>query len=109
MNNLLTALLMLIIVFVIAAGAIFFLSREEATVPIAETYGPNPTLPEPTPTWLPTVHVARATPWPQGTRPTAAQGFAVNEYAGGLDHPRWLYVLPNGDVLVAESNAPPRP
>lgn len=109
MKNLFTALLMLIIVFVIAAGAIFFLSREEATVPIAETYGPNPTLPEPNPTWLPTVHVAKATPWPQGTKPTTAQGFAVNEFAGGLDHPRWLYVLPNGDVLVTESNAPPRP
>ncbi|RUV81550.1 sorbosone dehydrogenase family protein, partial [Mesorhizobium sp. M5C.F.Ca.IN.020.14.1.1] len=72
-------------------------------------YGPNPTLPEPNPTWLPTVHVAKAAPWPQGTKPTAAQGFAVNEFAGGLDHPRWLYVLPNGDVLVAESNAPPKP
>jgi glucose/arabinose dehydrogenase len=40
--------------------------------------------------------------------PTAAQGFAVNEFAAGLDHPRWLHVLPNGDVLVAESNAPPK-
>lgn len=110
MKNLLTALLMLIVVFVVAGGAIFFfMSREEATVPIAETYGPNPTLPEPNPTWLPTVHIAKATPWPQGTKPTAAQGFAVNEFAGGLDHPRWLYVLPNGDVLVAESAAPPKP
>ncbi|PAP95534.1 PQQ-dependent sugar dehydrogenase [Mesorhizobium wenxiniae] len=100
---------MLIVLFVVAGGAVFFLSREEATVPIAETYGPNPILPEPNPTWLPTVHVAKAAPWPQGTKPTAAQGFAVNEFAGGLDHPRWLYVLPNGDVLVAESNAPPKP
>lgn len=109
MKKLLAALLMLIVLFVVAGGAVFFLSREEATVPIAETYGPNPTLPEPNPTWLPTVHVAKAAPWPQGTKPTAAQGLAVNEFAGGLDHPRWLYVLPNGDVLVAESNAPPKP
>ncbi|TIW37479.1 MAG: sorbosone dehydrogenase family protein, partial [Mesorhizobium sp.] len=74
MKKLLAALLMLIVLFVVAGGAVFFLSREEATVPIAETYGPNPTLPEPNPTWLPTVHVAKAAPWPQGTKPTAAQG-----------------------------------
>ncbi|RVB79121.1 sorbosone dehydrogenase family protein [Mesorhizobium sp. M6A.T.Cr.TU.014.01.1.1] len=109
MKKLLTAVLVLIVLFVVAGGAVFFLSREEATVPIAEGYGPNPTLPEPNLTWLPTVHVAKAAPWPKGTKPTAAQGFAVNEFAGGLDHPRWLHVLPNGDVLVAESNAPPRP
>ena len=41
-----------------------------------------------------------------GRRRTA---LAVSAFASGLDHPRWLYVLPNGDVLVAETNAPPRP
>ena len=55
------------------------------------------------------MNIAPANPWPEGTAPTAAPGLAVNEYAGGLDHPRWLHVLPNGDVLVAESNAPPKP
>ena len=58
---------------------------------------------------MPTVNIAPANPWPEGTAPTPARGLAVNEYAGGLDHPRWLHVLPNGDVLVAESNAPPKP
>ncbi|RVD62350.1 sorbosone dehydrogenase family protein, partial [Mesorhizobium sp. M7A.F.Ca.ET.027.03.2.1] len=102
--------LLVIVAFVIIAGAgLFFFSREQATVPIEQTYGPNPTLAEPNPTWIPTVHVAEATPWPQGKMPVAAKGFAVNEFAGGLDHPRWLHVLPNGDVLVAESNAPPKP
>ena len=84
-------------------------SGETATVPIEQGYGPNPTLPPPNPTRIPTVDIAPANPWPEGTAPTAAPGLAVNEFAGGLDHPRWLHVLPNGDVLVAESNAPPKP
>ena len=58
---------------------------------------------------MPTVNIAPAKGWPIGATPTAAPGLAVNAYASGLDHPRWLYVLPNGDVLVAESNAPPKP
>nr|WP_229459171.1 sorbosone dehydrogenase family protein [Massilia cavernae] len=71
-------------------------------------FGPNPALPAPEKTLLPTVKVAKATPWPSGTRPVAAQGLAVAAYAGQLDHPRWLYVLPNGDVLAAETNRPPK-
>ena len=69
-------------------------------------YGPNPTLPEPESGLLPTVHIAKAVGWPVGTTPQAAAGAKVNLFAEGLDHPRWLHVLPNGDVLVAESNAP---
>ena len=71
--------------------------------------GPNPVLPEPDKALVPTVKVATAIGWPAGAAPTAAQGFAVNAFATGLDHPRWLYVLPNGDVLVAETNRPPTP
>jgi hypothetical protein len=74
----------------------------------AET-GPQPTLPAPEKRWIPTVNVAPAVGWPEGTGPTAAPGLAVTAFARGLDHPRWLYVLPNGDVLVAETNAPPKP
>jgi glucose/arabinose dehydrogenase len=55
------------------------------------------------------VNIATAKGWPAGRAPVAAAGLAVNAFATGLDHPRWLYVLPNGDVLVAETNAPPRP
>jgi glucose/arabinose dehydrogenase len=69
-------------------------------------YGPNPVLPAPVRTLIPEINVAPATPWPPGTRPTAAPGLAATRYAGGLDHPRWLYALPNGDVLVAETNRP---
>ena len=68
--------------------------------------GPNPPLPAPAKTFLPTVNVAEAKGWPDGLMPTPAKGLKVNEYGGGLDHPRWLYVLPNGDVLVAESDSP---
>jgi glucose/arabinose dehydrogenase len=82
---------------------------EQATVPIEQGYGPNPTLPEPNPTWLPTVHIADATTWPEGAMPKAAPGLEVKAFAKGLDHPRTLHVLPNGDVLVAETNAPPKP
>ena len=72
-------------------------------------YGPNPTLPEPSPQRIPTVKVAEATGWPVGAAPTPAPGFRVQAFARDLDHPRWLYRLPNGDILVAESNAPPKP
>jgi glucose/arabinose dehydrogenase len=73
----------------------------------AEGYGPHPVLPEPEHTLLPTLNVAPADPWPAGTRPSPAPGLAVAAYARGLAHPRWIYVLPNGDVLVAETNKPP--
>jgi glucose/arabinose dehydrogenase len=58
---------------------------------------------------IPTIEIAPAKGWPAHATPTAAGGLSVGAYAGGLDHPRWLYVLPNGDVLVAETNGPPRP
>jgi glucose/arabinose dehydrogenase len=72
-------------------------------------YGPNPQLPEPTKALIPTVKVAKAVGWKPGEMPKAADGFRVVRFGDGLDHPRWLYQLPNGDVLVAESNAPPKP
>ena len=74
-----------------------------------QSFGPSPTLPAPQKSWIPTVNVATATGWKDGAKPVAANGMAVNAFATGLDHPRSLYVLPNGDVLVAETNAPPKP
>jgi glucose/arabinose dehydrogenase len=71
--------------------------------------GPTPILPPPHPTLIPTFNIAKATGWPAGATPVSAPGLVVTAYAAGLDHPRWLYVLPNGDVLVAETNGPPRP
>lgn len=82
---------------------------EQAQLPVSAGIGPNPELPPPNKTLLPTVNVAPAIGWPEGGAPTAATGLSVAAFAEDLDHPRWLYVLPNGDVLVAETNAPPRP
>jgi glucose/arabinose dehydrogenase len=80
-----------------------------ARLPPEAQYGPNPTLPEPRPETLPTLNVATARGWSEGQTPTAAPGTKVNAFATNLVHPRWLLVLPNGDVLVAETNAPPKP
>lgn len=71
--------------------------------------GAQPTLPPPEKSLLPTVLIAPAVGWPAGAAPLAAGGLAVQAFAGGLQHPRWLLVLPNGDVLVAETAAPPKP
>jgi glucose/arabinose dehydrogenase len=79
------------------------------TVTAEQSYGASPTLPPPQSSILPTVNIAPAKGWPPGAKPVAANGMAVNAFATGLDHPRTVYVLPNGDVLVAESNAPPKP
>ncbi len=82
---------------------------ETATLPVAAGMGPSPRLPPPNRTLLPTVNIAPAQGWSAGARPVPGNGVSVSAYAVGLDHPRWLYVLPNGDVLVAETNAPPKP
>jgi glucose/arabinose dehydrogenase len=74
-----------------------------------QSFGPSPILPAPQKAWMPTVNVAKAVGWPAGGKPVAANGMAVNAFATGLDHPRTLYVLPNGDVLVTETNEPPKP
>ena len=71
--------------------------------------GPDPKLPAPRQALIPTVKIAPAKGWPADTTPKAAPGVVVNAFATGLDHPRWLYVLPNGDVLVAETSSPPKP
>lgn len=82
---------------------------ESARLSVAEGTGPNPTLPSPNRTLIPTLNIAPATGWPSGGAPLPAAGTRVTAFASGLEHPRWLLVLPNGDVLVAESNAPPKP
>lgn len=69
-------------------------------------FGPDPVLVAPETSLIPTLNIASAKGWPIDAKPVAAEGLMVNRFAVDLDHPRWLYVLPNGDVLVAESNAP---
>src|SRR5688500_15746888 len=80
-----------------------------ARLPVTAGTGPSPTLPPPRTSLIPTVHVVTAKGWPPNGTPIAAPQLRVTAFARGLDHPRWLCVLPNGDVLVAETNAPPRP
>jgi len=80
-----------------------------ARLPVWAGTGSNPVLPAPKRSLIPMVHVVTAKGWSNGARPVAAEGTTVTAFAQDLDHPRWLYVLPNGDVLVAETNAPPRP
>ncbi len=70
-------------------------------------FGPNPPLPKPQSALLPTVGVPKVVKWPAGAAPKAPPGFTVTRFAEGLDHPRWLLVLPNGDVLAAESASVP--
>ena len=88
--------------FIIAACGDF------ARLPERADTGPSPALPPPRPTIVPTVNIAPAIGWSAGETPKAAPGLAVNAYASGFNHPRWIYVLPNGDVLVAEANRPPK-
>jgi glucose/arabinose dehydrogenase len=89
---------------VVAAGC-----GSPTTVPETHGMGPHPTLPQPDKSVVPVINVVEAIGWPEGGAPTATGGTTVAGFARGLDHPRWLHVLPNGDVLVAETNAPPRP
>jgi glucose/arabinose dehydrogenase len=96
---------LLLVFFVLSLTA----CGDTARLPMSAGMGPDPTLPPPRKTLIPTVHVAPARGWAGGDKPTAASGLNVNAFATALEHPRWLYVLPNGDVLVAETNAPPRP
>jgi glucose/arabinose dehydrogenase len=94
---------LLILIVALAACA------ERSRLPESASVGPDPQLPEPVETMIPTVKVAPAKGWPAGVTPKAAAGRQVTAFATDLQHPRWVYVLPNGDVLVAETSAPKRP
>ncbi len=82
---------------------------DNAALPIEAGYGPHPQLPSPQDSLVPTVHIADAHGWPAGQAPEVTGGLQIRAFANDLDHPRWVATLPNGDVLVAESDAPPKP
>ena len=99
-------LLIGVLVAALAVVAWQFLFPAPSILSEQADYGPTPQLVEPHKTLVPVVRPAKAVGWPAGEMPSAASGLEINAFVSGLDHPRWLYVLPNGDVLVAESNAP---
>src|SRR5438067_1731423 len=111
MRILRNVLILLVAAGVLLVGGVVYLARyaEQSKVPEAQEYGPHPVLPPPVQQILPTIHFAKAVGWPDGGKPRAAPGLGVEAFADHLAHPRWLYVLPNGDVLVAETSSPSKP
>jgi glucose/arabinose dehydrogenase len=99
----------LIPVFWMGIGTIAAACGSPARLPVSAETGVNPVIPRPKESLIPVINVVTAKGWPADAAPVAGEGLAVHAFASGLDHPRWLYVLPNGDVLVAETNAPKRP
>ena len=93
----------------LGASLLLVACGRSARLTVDQGMGPTPVLPKPSVSVIPTIKVAKATGWAAGSTPTAASGLMVGAFAQGLQHPRWLHVLPNGDVLVAETNAPRRP
>lgn len=93
------------------SSMVFMIAGSACTksMPFDDTVGLNPSIAEPEIAIIPTVSIAPAVGWRNGTQPTAAAGLAVKAFASNLNHPRWLMVLPNGDVLVAQTNAPAKP
>jgi len=97
--------------FAAIASAVAVVSACGGVPRIAEVnrFGPQPELPEPDTSVIPTIKVVNAVGWKEGESPAPAGNLRVAAFARDLEHPRWLHVLPNGDVLVAETNAPERP
>lgn len=99
----------LLVVIVVLAIAGWWIARgDQAEYDVAQVTGTDPKLAEPDPETIPTVGVAKPIGWAAGAAPKAAAGLAVSRFAEGLEHPRVIYAMPNGDILVAEANAPDR-
>jgi glucose/arabinose dehydrogenase len=97
----------LLFIVLIAIGSWFLTRPDEAQQPISELTGPEPKLGTPRPQMIPTMFVASVDRWKAGEAPVAADSLVVERFAEKLDHPRNMYVLPNGDILVAETSSPP--
>ncbi|WP_164115804.1 sorbosone dehydrogenase family protein [Sphingorhabdus sp. Alg239-R122] len=102
-------LIFVAMILFILGGLVYYLLRgDTAQLTTEQLSGPAPVITEPREETFPTINVAEVTGWAGGTQPTPADGLAVNRFVEGLDHPRSMLALPNGDVLVAETNSPPR-
>ena len=99
---------LVVVIVLLAAAGWWVLRGDPAEYSVEQVTGTDPVLAEPDAQMVPTVAVAEPIGWPDGAAPEAAKGLVVNRFADGLEHPRVIYAMPNGDVLVAESNAPER-
>jgi len=99
---------LLAVVLVLAAAGWWILRGSPAELTVEQVTGTTPELAKPNPQTIPTVQVAKPVGWPEGAAPQAAEGLVVNRFAEGLEHPRVIYAMPNGDILVSEANAPER-
>lgn len=99
---------LVVVAVVLAVVAWWIVRGDPADYTVDEVSGTDPIIAEPDPQWIPTVGVAQPIGWGEDGAPEAAEGLVVNRFAEGLEHPRVIYTMPNGDVLVAESNAPER-
>ena len=108
MSTLRKILIVLLVVLVLGLGYVAWAVRgSEGQYSLEQLSGPHPKLADPDPQTIPTIVIAEPVGWKAGEAPVAAPGLAVTRFADGLDHPRTLAILPNGDVLAAETNAPP--
>ncbi|MEY4501655.1 MAG: hypothetical protein RIS52_1545 [Pseudomonadota bacterium] len=99
----------LLLLIALGGGLWYALSSDVAQQDIAELQGKTPNLKDMRPQIVPTVKIAEIIGWQGSAAPKAAPGLSVKSFADKLDHPRWMTVLPNGDILVAESTQPERP
>ncbi|MXP26482.1 sorbosone dehydrogenase family protein [Altererythrobacter indicus] len=102
------ALGVLIVILVLLAAGWWLTRGVPAQYSVADVTGDDPKLAKPDAQTIPTVKIAKPIGWPDDMTPAAAEGLEVNRFATGLVHPRTMYTLPNGDVIVAETNSPPR-
>ncbi|PZU57071.1 MAG: sorbosone dehydrogenase [Sphingobium sp.] len=99
-----------LILLLIAGGAFWYLSRgDTAQLTDAQGIGREPLFTTPRSELIPTINIAKPVGWKAGEKPVPAKGLFVDRFADGLDHPRSMLRLPNGDLLVAQTNSPPRP
>ncbi|ANI78707.1 MULTISPECIES: PQQ-dependent sugar dehydrogenase [Sphingobium] len=99
-----------LIILVLVAGVIFYFAQgDKAQLAVGADTGKEPVFTAPRSELIPTMNVADVKGWAAGEKPVAAKGLSVARFAEGLSHPRSLLALPNGDILVAETNSPPRP
>ena len=105
------SMIAVLILVILVGGSVMVVSRyrQKARFDILAEEGPQPKIATPRTAPLPLFKVAKAVGWKNGAMPIPAAGLKVQPFAAGLDHPRWLLALPNGDLLVAETNAPPKP